>query len=254
MTVGPAAWTSSASGVARVSSSGIITALSAGSAIISARVGIVQGDLAISVTPTPDGLLPLVAINVTPNAANLEAGQTVQLAATLFDIADNVLATRPLQWTTSDSAVATVSPSGRVSARAIGTAIIAASSDTIRGATAIAVTFAPDSDILVSFAAPVAGVTVGDTLKVEVAVRTVAQTDSVWAQLGGQRTRLTFGPIGTRASGWSTTLNLSTLAYGPYVLTVTAIDSRQHRGISVLAIQRDPKALGGSKGNPTANK
>ena len=254
MTVGPAAWTSNAPTVARVNSSGIVTALAPGSATITARVGSVQGQVALVITSTPDGSLPLMAIHITPNAVNLESGQRVQLAASLFDVADNPLSMRALQWTTSDSTVATVSPSGLVTARTIGTAIIAASSDTVRGATAIAVAFAPDSDILVSFASPVPGVTVGDTLKVEVAVRTVARTDSVWATVGGQRTPLTFGPIGTRASGWSATLNLATLAYGPYVLTVTAIDSRQHRGISVLAIQRDPKALGGSKGNPTANK
>jgi hypothetical protein len=254
MTVGPAAWTSSAPAVARVSSSGIVTALAPGSAVIAARVGIAQGELPIVVTPTPDGLLPLFAITVTPNSANLESGQSVQLAATLLDVADNVLAMRALHWTTSDSTVATVSAAGLVSARAIGTAIIAAYSDSIRGATAVSVAFAPDTDILVSYASPVAGVTVGDTLRVEVAVRTIARTDSVWAEVGGQRTRMTFGLIGTRATGWSATLNLATLAYGPYVLSVTAIDSRQHRGIAVLAFQRDPKALGGSKGNPTSNK
>jgi len=188
MTVGPAAWRSNAPTVARVSSSGIISALAPRSATITARVGILQGQVALVITPTPDGSLPLMAIHITPNAANLESGQTVQLAASLFDVADNPLSTRALQWTTSDSTVATVSPSGLVTARTIGTAIIAASSDTVRGATAIAVAFAPDSDILVSFASPVLGVTVGDTLKVEVAVRTVAHTDSVWALVGGQRT------------------------------------------------------------------
>jgi hypothetical protein len=254
MTIGPAAWTSSAPTIARVSSSGVVLALATGTATISARVGIVEGHVTLAVTPSPDGTLPLAAINVTPNSANLESGQRVQLSASFIDVADNLLAARPLVWTTSDSSVATVSASGLVSAHAIGTAIIAATSDSVRGATAIAVAFAPDTDILVSIASPVPGVTVGDTLKVEVAVRTIATTDSVWTQVGGQRARLTYGPIGTRAAGWSTTLNLSTLAYGPYILTVTAMDSRLHRGIALLAFQRDPKALGGSKGNPTANK
>jgi hypothetical protein len=254
MTIGPAGWTSSAPTIARVSSSGVVLALAPGSAIISARVGLVEGKASLTITPTADGTLPLAAIYLTPNSANLDSGQTVQLAASFIDVADNALAPRSVRWSSSDSTVATVSGAGLVSARAIGTAIIAATSDTVRGATAIAVAFAPDTDILVSIASPVPNVIVGDTMKVEVAVRSIAATDSVWVEVGGQRIRLTYGPIGTRAAGWSTTLNLSTLAYGPYILVVTALDSRRHRGIAVLAFKRDPKASGGSKGPPTGNK
>jgi hypothetical protein len=67
-------------------------------------------------------------------------GQTVQLSAVTKDAAGHGLTGRTVAWTTRNSAVATVSPSGRVTGVAGGTATITASSEGVAGAAAISVT------------------------------------------------------------------------------------------------------------------
>src|SRR5256885_108218 len=59
---------------------------------------------------------PVASVTVSPTSSNLTAGQTVQLSATLKDGAGNVVINRPITWASSDSAMATVSGSGLVSA------------------------------------------------------------------------------------------------------------------------------------------
>src|SRR6184192_214357 len=53
--------------------------------------------------------VPVASVTVSPAAASLTAGQTVQLAAVTRDSAGNVLTGRTVTWTTANSGVATVS-------------------------------------------------------------------------------------------------------------------------------------------------
>src|SRR2546425_11916692 len=71
-----------------------------------------------------------------PASSNLTAGQTVQLTATLKDGAGNVVINRPITWASSDSAMATVSGSGLVSALGAGSPTITATSEAVAGAAA----------------------------------------------------------------------------------------------------------------------
>jgi len=78
----------------------------------------------------------LKAISVSPSSASVIAGNTVQLTASATP--GNVSPT--YTWSSSNNAVATVSQSGLVSAIAVGTATISASSGTVSGTSTITVT------------------------------------------------------------------------------------------------------------------
>jgi hypothetical protein len=103
------------------------------------------------VTPT------LTSLAVTPSSVSLIQGQTRQLAATGTYAADNSTKdlTGSVDWTTSDSTVATVSQGGLVKAAASianppGTATIVATSATITGTSTITVNTGPLVSIALS--------------------------------------------------------------------------------------------------------
>jgi hypothetical protein len=253
MSVGDPAWSSSASTVASISASGTITALAAGTTTITARIFAVQGQTIVTVVPPAPGAAPVASIAVTPLSATIEAGQSRQLGAIARDYAGNALLDRIVSWSTSDDAVATVSPMGVVTALGSGTAILEATSESKHAAVALTVTAPVDSEITLSIANPVARTTVGDTLTVIATVQSLYPVVSVTASVGGMPATMRYGPIGGsgRASGWSAPMILATLAYGPYAVIVTATDTRGHRGTFEVAIERNPKVSGGNKAPPS---
>jgi uncharacterized protein YjdB len=70
----------------------------------------------------------VVEISVSPSSAQyLQIGQAQQMTATPLDIGGDAVAGETIAWNSSDSTIASVSPSGLVNARAAGTASITAS-------------------------------------------------------------------------------------------------------------------------------
>lgn len=255
MTVGITAWTSSQPLIATISADGIITARSSGFTTVSARVGLVQAQATVSVTPLPPGPVPVAMVLVSPSSASLRVAQSLQIVATLTDFASNTLVDRVVSWTTSDATIATVSPLGVVTALAAGTAIIEATSETRRGAMSMSVTAAADTEIVVSLPTPISGAVVGDTMTVTATIQSRYPIVGVVASVGGQATVLAYGEIsgvgpkgeGPPPMGWTANLDLSSLPFGPYALTITATDSRGHRGASAVAFVRNPRVPGGTK-------
>ena len=128
-------WSTSAAGVATVSGSGLVTAVAAGSATITATSEGRSGTATVTV-PAP---APVATVTVSPATASPAVGQTQQLTATLRDAAGAVLTGRAVTWTTSAAGVATVSGSGLVTAIAVGTATITATSEGRTGTAAVTV-------------------------------------------------------------------------------------------------------------------
>ncbi len=254
MTVGAPGWATDRPDIATVSADGVVSAWAVGQAVISAAVGDIRGQATITVTPPPSPL-PVAEVTIDVFSATVETAHTLQLSATPRDFLGNPLSGRPVRWSTSDAAVAAVSASGLVTAIATGTAIIEAVSETQHGATALAVSAAQDPDIQLFLAAPIPNLTVGDTVSVVATVTSLFPLVSVTASVGGSAITLVSQPIGARGNGvgWVGTVNISTLAYGPYVLLVSATDTRGHVGTVTAPIVRNPKVAGGTKG-PTANK
>ena len=131
------AWGTSDATRATVSATGLVTAVAAGSATITALSEGKSGTSAITVIGAP---VPVATVTVSPANATVVAGATQQLSATTRDAAGNVLAGRVVTWTTSDLTKATVSVTGLVSGVAAGTATITATSETKTATAAITVT------------------------------------------------------------------------------------------------------------------
>lgn len=117
-------WSSSASAVASVSNSGLVTAHAPGQAIITAASGSRSGIATINVAPDP-----IASIAVAPTNDTLFIGETVQLVATMRDANDNIVTDRQITWTSASPAIASVSGTGLVTGVGGGTTTVTASAD-----------------------------------------------------------------------------------------------------------------------------
>lgn len=167
-------WNSGTPGVATVNAAGVVTAVAPGSATVTATVDGVTGSAAVTVTQ-----MPVVAVAVTPVSTSLRVGGTLALAAAARDSAGGAVMGRPVTWSSSAPTVATVSPSGVVTAIAPGSATVTAAVEGVTGSAAIAVLPIPVASVLVS--PPTGGVQVGATLTL-----TATPRDSAGMTLAGR--------------------------------------------------------------------
>ena len=120
-------WTSSAPAVATVSPSGLVTAVAPGSATITGSLNGETATLAVTVT---NATLNTNGLVITTPPLTLAAGLTSQLAATgSYSDGSSQNVTASVNWSSSNTAAATVSPSGLVTAVAPGSAIITGTLD-----------------------------------------------------------------------------------------------------------------------------
>jgi uncharacterized protein YjdB len=115
-------WTSDNPSVARVAQNGLITALSAGTATITAKAndGGFTASCSLSVTPA---IIRVTGIRLNKRSLNIEAGKTETLVETImpFDASD-----KGVEWVSDNPSVAQVTQNSRVAAIAPGTATITA--------------------------------------------------------------------------------------------------------------------------------
>ena len=256
MSIGIPGWTSNVPEVARVSATGVVTAVTAGQTAVIGRIGEVQGQVIVVVTPLPPGPAPVADVTVHPNSASVDIGHTLQLTVTSTDAAGDTVSGRVVTWATNAPALATVSSTGLVTALSEGTVIIEATSEGHTGALALTVTTATDPDIVVTIAIPTGNIPLGDTLSVVATARSLFPVTGVAITAGGQQLALIYGlvgPAGHQVPAWIGTMNLASLRFGQYDLVVTATDNRGHHGVTSVTFQRDPRVAGGGK-VPTPNK
>ncbi|HET7250020.1 MAG TPA: Ig-like domain-containing protein, partial [Gemmatimonadales bacterium] len=130
-------WQTSDPSIATVSTSGLVTGVSAGGpVIITATTDGKSGTSSVTVTSSSE---PVASVEVTPASANLTVGGTVQLTATPKDAAGQPLSGRTITWTTDNGTVATVSSSGLVTGQSAGSATITATSEGKSGSSGITV-------------------------------------------------------------------------------------------------------------------
>jgi uncharacterized protein YjdB len=130
-------WTSVNPAIATVSAAGLVTGVAAGPATITATSEGKSGTAAVTVSN-----VPVASVVVSPTAANVSVGGTVQLSATPTDAAGAVLTGRVVTWTSVNPAIATVSAAGLVTGVAAGSATITATSEGKSGTAAVTVTAA----------------------------------------------------------------------------------------------------------------
>src|SRR5882724_552770 len=141
-------WASSNTAVASVNPSGIATGVAAGSTTIAATSEGKSGTAAMTVTTVT---VPVASVAVSPTPASVPVGQTVQLTATPKDANGNALSGRTVTWSSNNTSVGTVNPSGLVTGVVAGSTTITATSEGQSGTAAVTVTAGP---------LPVASVTV----------------------------------------------------------------------------------------------
>jgi uncharacterized protein YjdB len=123
-------WSNVTPAVATVTPQGLVTAVTPGTATITALVE--EKTAAVSVTVA---LVPVQSVTISPSNSSLNVGQTLQLAVIARDSEGGILTGRAVTWSNVTPAVATVTPQGIVTAITPGTATIAA---TVEGKTALA--------------------------------------------------------------------------------------------------------------------
>lgn len=113
-------WTSSVPAVATVSSTGLITAVSAGTTVISATSGGKTGTLNVTVT-----LVPVARVSIALDGT-AQIGRTVTVTPTLRSASNTTLSLtqRSLLWASSVDSIAEISDLGVITGLAAGTTII----------------------------------------------------------------------------------------------------------------------------------
>jgi uncharacterized protein YjdB len=139
------AWTSSNMAVASVTQGGVVRALTAGTATISATSEGNTGSATITVSAAP-----VASISLQPASVTLRRNMAVTLTPTLKDASGNVLTGRTITWKSSDSTVARVSSSGVVTALNLGVAAITATSEGKSTSSAVTVTTGPVDRIVIT--------------------------------------------------------------------------------------------------------
>ncbi len=126
-------WTSSASSVATVDASGLVTAAGNGMATITASAGSASGSAVVTVTQSVESVV------VSPSEETIALGNTLQLTPEAFDENGHAVAGAEFSWESSDVAVATVNAGGLVTAIAEGVATITASAGSASGSAVVTV-------------------------------------------------------------------------------------------------------------------
>ncbi|HWR36091.1 MAG TPA: Ig-like domain-containing protein [Clostridia bacterium] len=124
-----ATWTSSDTNIASVSASGLVTANAAGSTTITAASGSTTGSTLVNVFAST-----LQSIQITPNnpAIGVSATQQFTATGTFQDNSTQNISTL-VTWSSSDTAIATISSSGLATAVATGTSTITATASNASG-------------------------------------------------------------------------------------------------------------------------
>jgi uncharacterized protein YjdB len=136
---GTATWKSANTGIATVNATGLATGVAAGSTTVTATLNGVSSNAAT---------LNVTAVTITPNPATFAVGATQQFTAkqnnpdgTTTDI------TATANWTSANTAVATVASGGLATGVAVGTTTITASLNSMSGNTTVTVTGAGNAGV-----------------------------------------------------------------------------------------------------------
>ena len=233
-------WESSASGVATVDTSGKVTAVSVGTATITATAADGSGEKATcSVTVNAAAIVPVESVSLHKTSLELTEGGTARLTATILpDIATN----KNVTWSTSDASIATVTD-GVVTAVAPGTATITVTTEDGGKTATCAVTVAAAT-------VPVTGVTlnktstslyVGDTETLTATVAPDNATNKAVTWTSSDSTVATVDQNGV----------VTALARGTAVITATAADGSGANATCTVTVSRYSSG-GGSSSSSTS--
>ncbi|MBM3884887.1 MAG: Ig-like domain-containing protein [Gemmatimonadetes bacterium] len=137
-------WSVSDTGIARVSSTGMVTAITAGRTTLVASSEGVEGRIPVIVRTLPRRIV------VNPDSTVLRVGSAQLFTATALDDSNQPMSGVPYIWKSSDTLVARVFPSGVVNARHLGQATVTASLGAVVGTALVRVTPVPVATIAIT--------------------------------------------------------------------------------------------------------
>ena len=216
----PVSWTVDNSGIALVSSTGLVAGQSAGSATVTATSGAAHVNVPVTVT-----LPPANAVIVSPSTVALLITQQQQLTGTVTDAAGHPLSGQTITWQSDNTGVATVSSSGLVTAVLPGSAIITGTSGAASGDAHVTVSLVPVRRVTVTPDA--LAFTQGDAGTQLM----VALLDSIGGALSPAGHPITFSSNNTGVASVSGTGFVTPGGSGQAVITVTVTGT----GISTTA-------------------
>jgi uncharacterized protein YjdB len=225
----PVNWSSSNTGVATVTSAGVVTAVAAGSATVTATEpnSNKSGSAAVTVTAPPVTPPQVAAVAVTPSTVALTVGQGTTLSAAVTDAGGNAIPGATVTWSSSNTGVASVSSTGAVTTSAVGTATITATEpgSNKSGTSTITVGAVPVATVAVS--PGTASVTVGNATTLSATVTdangaVVPNASVAWSSNNTTVADVSGGTVTAKAVGTATITASSGGQSGTATITVTA--------------------------------
>lgn len=188
-------WKSSNTSVATIDSKGLVTAKGVGESDITVTV---DGKSATSKLTVKDNVVHVTSVSVTPStySADLIYGApapTKQLTAAVRP--DNAT-DKTVTWTSSNTSVATVSSSGLVTCKGIGTATITATADGKKGTCTVTFNKIPVTSVSVSPSSWTAGAEYGSTKQLTATVNPSNATDKTVTWSSGNTSLATVSSTG----------------------------------------------------------
>ena len=205
-------WTSSDPSIVSVSTSGTISGVAVGTANITATsvfAPTVSATVPVTVSPAPPAV---VSVAVAPVNPTMVVGDVLPLTATVTVVSG---ASQAVSWASSNPAIATVATDGKVTALAVGTTTITATStfdDTKSGSTNVTVDPQP-AVLSVTLTSPPAALIAGTT----------AQLDAVVSVSGGASPDLTWTTSNAAAATVNPSGLVTAVAAGTAIITATSV-------------------------------
>ena len=218
-------WSSSNTAVATVSTSGVITAIAAGTATITATAA--DGGGAVAKCSVTVNTIKVTSISLSASSATLTIGDTKTLTAT---VSPSNATDKTIAWSSSNTSVATVSTSGVVTAKAVGSAAITATANDGSGVKAsCAITVNGIKVTSISLSTSSATLTVGDTKTLTATVSPSNATDKT----------ITWSSSNTSVATVSTSGVVTAKSAGSATISATANDGSGVKGTCAVTVEKE---------------
>lgn len=136
-------WSVSDESVARVDDGGLVEGLEPGLTLVTATIEDVSARASLRVVPAPAS-----RVVVLPAALELELNGTATLEGSVFNVWGAAIPDAVIAWESSEPDIVAIDEAGRIQALAVGSAVVTASTDGVRGIASVMVLATPIAEVL----------------------------------------------------------------------------------------------------------